>query len=468
MKRLSSYILALALMMCASASAVPPPTTNPIAKPNTAIAPANCVTSECHANIKSYKVVHGPVNVNACEACHKPTDAAKHEFALARPKADTCTFCHQVDTTGMAVVHKPLSDGQCLSCHNPHGGTTGKFLRTARMDQLCNECHKDVTAGKTKIHGPVAAAACGSCHQAHASKYPKLLVATGRELCFTCHVEMKAQMARVQFKHKAVEQDCITCHDPHASNYPMQTREAPVQLCTSCHEHDKIKQAALSATNKHSIVTTGDGCLNCHTAHGGDLAKLLKNDQMKVCMKCHNEPMKDKQGQITVAAVSEVLDSNLVKHGPINEKNCGGCHNVHGSDVSHLLAKQYPAPFYQGFSLDKYDLCFSCHDKQLVLTQQTTGLTKFRNGTENLHFLHVNKADRGRNCRACHDLHAGPQPMLVRTSVPYGNWQMPINYKPTSTGGSCAPGCHKEFSYDRDAPVKYELSASPTTKEAKP
>jgi hypothetical protein len=52
----------------------------------------------------------------------------------------------------------------------------------------------------------------------------------------------------------------------------------------------------------------------------------------------------------------------------------------------------------------------------------------------------VNKSDRGRTCRACHETHAGPQPLHVRQSVPYGNWQMPVNFKRTETGGSCAPG----------------------------
>src|SRR5262249_30693169 len=131
------YIYIFALLALTALARAAPTTTQP-ARPKTAIAPANCVTSECHADVKSYKVVHGPVNVNACEACHKATDVAKHEFALTRPKTDTCTFCHQVETTGLPVVHKPLADGQCLSCHNPHGGATGKFLRTARMDQLCN------------------------------------------------------------------------------------------------------------------------------------------------------------------------------------------------------------------------------------------------------------------------------------------------------------------------------------------
>jgi len=89
-----------------------------------------------------------------------------------------------------------------------------------------------------------------------------------------------------------------------------------------------------------------------------------------------------------------------------------------------------------------------------VLTEKTTGLTGFRNGTRNLHFVHVNKADRGRNCRACHESHASAQPLHVRDTTPYGNWNMPINFKRTETGGSCASGCHKPYAYDRNTPVQ--------------
>jgi predicted CXXCH cytochrome family protein len=190
-------------------------------------------------------------------------------------------------------------------------------------------------------------------------------------------------------------------------------------------------------------------------------------------MKCHSDPMDRGQGKPAVAAVSEALDPSMDKHGPINQGSCGGCHNVHGSDAAHLLARAYPEPFYQPFALEKYDLCFSCHDKQLVLTQRTTGLTNFRNGERNLHFLHVNKADRGRNCRACHDAHASPNALHVRTSVPYGNWEMPINFKQTQTGGSCAPGCHKPFEYDRANPVTYGtggpgIAAPPPAQRAPP
>jgi predicted CXXCH cytochrome family protein len=236
----------------------------------------------------------------------------------------------------------------------------------------------------------------------------------------------------------------------------MQIKEPPVQLCTSCHEHDKIKEAVMNSNVKHSVAITGNACLNCHTAHGGDLAKLMRAQQVNVCMKCHNEPIDPGSGRRKVAAVSEVLDPKLVKHGPAADGSCGGCHDVHGGNVTRLLKKDFPEVFYQGFELKKYDLCFSCHDKQLVLTQKTTGLTNFRNGEENLHFLHVNKADKGRSCRACHSVHASPNPLHIRDSVPFGSWNMPINYKRMTDGGSCSPGCHKPYSYDRKSPVIYD------------
>jgi hypothetical protein len=118
-----------------------------------------------------------------------------------------------------------------------------------------------------------------------------------------------------------------------------------------------------------------------------------------------------------------------------------------------------------GFALEKYDLCFTCHEKQLVTTEKTTGLTKFRNGTTNLHFVHVNKSDKGRSCRACHTTHASANAHQIRDSVPFGSWQMPINYKAVESGGSCSPGCHKAYSYDRVKAVDYRpLDALPATR----
>jgi predicted CXXCH cytochrome family protein len=134
----------------------------------------------------------------------------------------------------------------------------------------------------------------------------------------------------------------------------------------------------MDAKFKHSVVLEDNACLNCHTAHGGDLARLMRAPQLKVCMKCHATAI-EKDGR-KIAAVSEVLDPDMNKHGPIREGSCGGCHNPHGSEVAKLLAKPYPETFYKPFVEKDYDLCFSCHNKQLVTLEKTTGLTGFRNG----------------------------------------------------------------------------------------
>ncbi len=264
-------------------------------------------------------------------------------------------------------------------------------------------------------------------------------------------------LAEVDFVHEPAKEDCLTCHNAHATDFPMLIKQEPGQLCTTaCHED--IKQAVNDAKYKHSAVTRDRGCVNCHTPHGGDLAKLMKDRPVDLCMTCHDQPITTDDGRV-VASVSEVKDPNLIKHGPVADGSCGGCHNVHGSEFAKLLIDEYPATFYQPFDLKSYSLCFECHDKQLVLTPDAGGLTGFRNGDKNLHYLHVNKDPRGRSCRACHSVHASTLALHLRETVPYGKWELPINYKQTNTGGSCSPGCHQPKAYDRDNPVDYKPQA---------
>jgi len=428
------------------------PAAQKLPAPATAVDSKTCTNAGCHPEVKQYKSVHGPVNVDACDACHKLTDASKHKYELTRSKQELCTFCHKLDLGDNPVVHQPVKTGDCLPCHNPHGGPTEKILRGTNMRELCASCHKDAAKDKKFVHGPVAAGACDACHQPHASKNAKLLIATGRDLCTTCHKEMADQLAKAKVTHKPVVQgQCTDCHDPHASDFAMQAKAAPAELCTSCHEHDKIKNAAMHATDKHSVVTTGQACLTCHTAHGGSLSKLLKAEPDEICLKCHKDDQKDAAGK-TVHSVAVIADASLSRHGPAKDGQCSGCHEVHGSNVTRLLAKPYPESFYTKYDPDNFALCFTCHDKALIETKDAQGLTGFRNGTQNLHYLHVDR-DKGRTCRACHETHAAPNPLLIRASVPFGQWELPINFKKTEAGGSCSPGCHKPYSYDRDTPV---------------
>ncbi len=262
-------------------------------------------------------------------------------------------------------------------------------------------------------------------------------------------------MAKVKFTHKALEEGCSKCHDAHGSAYPMAVTQSLPDLCLSCHE--AIKDST-TAAYKHPAALGDRACLTCHTAHGGNLARLMSDLPVRICMTCHDREIKMKAGGV-VAAVAEVNEPATFKHAPIRDGQCGGCHSTHGGDRPLLLRRAFPTEFYQRFSAEKYDLCFGCHDEQLAEHEQARGLTNFRNGDQNLHFVHVSKGERGRSCRACHSTHASKYDQLIRDWVQFGNWHLPIAFEKTATGGTCETGCHPAFAYDRENPVPPRTTA---------
>ncbi len=408
---------------------------------------AGCVREECHAKVKDFPVLHGPTAVHACDACHVLIDADAHQFKLAREKAALCTYCHDFDPKQYPVVHKPVALGECLGCHDPHGGQTHALVREKTIPQLCGRCHESVTSGLAVEHTPVKQGDCVSCHAPHGSRFPKLLDATGPDLCMACHTDMSKQLSRATFVHGAIQDGgCQQCHDPHGSananslTYPVQ------EMCVACHE--SVQKQIQQATVKHSVATEGDGCVTCHTPHGGDVAKLMKDTPLKVCSSCHVNPPAGSK----IPAVPEVADASMHKHTPVRDGQCGGCHAAHGGQRDALLTASYTHQPYRTFEAERYELCFQCHDVKLATAANGTGLTEFRNGTRNLHQVHVNGA-RGESCSMCHGTHAAANEKDVRDTATFGAWNMPIRYVRTGTGGACTPGCHVELAYDREHPA---------------
>jgi predicted CXXCH cytochrome family protein len=152
-----------------------------------------------------------------------------------------------------------------------------------------------------------------------------------------------------------------------------------------------------------------------------------------------------------LADMAALLKDNPDHHGPVRRADCVACHNPHASRNFRLLAKEYPAVFYAPFDLQDYDLCFSCHVQELVTRERGDGVTGFRDGDVNLHYVHVHQEKKGRTCRACHEVHASRRPFHIREQVAFGTggWELPINFETHPDGGSCAPGCHAEKSYRR-------------------
>jgi predicted CXXCH cytochrome family protein len=338
-----------------------------------------------------------------------------------------------------------LAKGQmCVLCHEiPLDGGPARLVEAP--EPVCFKCHTKEEFKGSFAHGPFAVGACITCHDPHGGNVPGMLRVTDPQMCLVCHTNMRARLTNARFRHKPAVTRCTDCHSPHMSDQRHILKTAAPELCGKCHE--KIIKEYQTAAVKHSPVMEESACMNCHDPHTSQKRSLLLADGLDICLKCHDKTVK--AGQRDLADMKLLLTSNPVHHGPIQDRDCSGCHNPHSSTYSRLLTDNYPKEFYAPFFPSRYALCFRCHDAGLAKDERTTNLTGFRDGDRNLHFIHVNRTSNGRTCRSCHEVHASVSPKYIGQTVPFGKWQLPIKFVKTDSGGGCEPGCHEAQKYDR-------------------
>jgi len=438
--RLSLFVglgLAVTALPAAAPKRQPPDVESPPGK--------TCIDADCHGNYLGRTVLHGPVARGKCDACHRYA-GRKHEFEYSVPLESLCTSCHL--TRWWPFNHEPYAKGECHRCHDPHGSEHRMLVRSNPAKEHCLECHEPakILPGPHR-HGPAGVGACIVCHEVHGSWHEKLLVQEGKELCRMCHDDTIRQTAAFRHIHEPIEEgkECTACHDSHSSLSPALLKAGTEKACLDCHEKERDRWEG--AKYRHGALNSSEGCLDCHAGHGSNISKLLVAGELELCLRCHDQEIVSYDaGKLTDMA--RLFRQNPVLHGPVARGQCSACHEPHVSSSARLLVEPYPPEFYAPFSEDRYKLCFHCHLRELAVEPETA-LTRFRDGERNLHFVHVNKPDRGRSCRVCHEVHASRRPFHMREWVPFGprEWKLEIGHAPNEDGGSCAPGCHATKQY---------------------
>ena len=243
---------------------------------------------------------------------------------------------------------------------------------------------------------------------------------------------------------------CADCHTP--LKMGAKGPEPDLSRGLSGHPQGRVLQPPALPAGSPGGVNFGwdifEGTV-CHEPHSSRLASLQRGTQPGACLACHDKPLKTADGA-PVINMAAFLAANPDRHGPIREGDCTACHNPHAGKNFRMLVEDYPPQFYAPFKLETFKLCFKCHIPDLVLKPSGQGLTQFRNGDRNLHWVHVNQ-EKGRTCRACHEVHASKRPAHIREAVPFGSsgWLLELNYEQTAEGGRCSPGCHTTRSYNR-------------------
>ncbi|USN99275.1 MAG: cytochrome c3 family protein [Phycisphaeraceae bacterium] len=418
----------------------------PAPRPATVVTFAQgCATSECHASFRPGPGVHGPVAEGACDACHEP-DTGGHVFPVPGRTQENCTECHEVGAT-YEYQHTAMADDGCLACHDPHVSSAPGLLTRGTIEATCGECHP--TTGGAVRHQPYAAGECISCHDQHAEDNPMLLHAGGGgNLCGLCHGEAVELMRGAGPSHGELAEGCAQCHSAHASNWPGLLNEDSADQCLRCHE--RVREAIATSVVTHRGAMTDRQCLTCHVPHASSEHSMLREDQVSVCLSCHDQAV-EAVDRRTIPDMTPFVRTATNRHGPVDGGRCNLCHAVHGSTFPRLLRNEDPDDMIGAFDARHYALCFTCHDAAMLTEPDSTGVTAFNDGRQNLHYLHVVNKGRGRACSTCHVVHGGSRPRLMADFAEYegSGWKAPLGFTLTPTGGSCSPGCHEPMAYVR-------------------
>ncbi len=263
--------------------------------------------------------------------------------------------------------------------------------------------------------------------------------------CIECH----GDLLNNNVIHPDLESSCDICHNSTGEDHPKEnvrgfslTENIPV-LCFIC--HSDLQEQSESAEVTHGPFSSSPSCLSCHNPHSSENANLLKKGTNNLCLDCHNRSIS--RDSLRISNIRQKLTNAKSVHSPVDD-GCTTCHNPHFSERRTLLIADFTDQQYINAKKENFDLCFICHDSDLFDAKETEIATNFRNGSINLHYLHVNR-EKGRNCNMCHEIHGSINDRLILDKLKFGNWEMKFRFNITENGGSCLTGCHSEKSYDR-------------------
>jgi DmsE family decaheme c-type cytochrome len=283
----------------------------------------------------------GYVGHIVCQACHPDIWAG---------------FFRNAHFKSIASGREPVERTGCEGCHGPgkaHVDGKGDKSKINRIEgraanqvlDACLACHaKDFTrANIRRSTHSTNDVVCTNCHSIHRSPVPKYLLARQqKDLCYSCHLEAKAQFD-MPFRHRVNEGAiaCTYCHNPHGSFTPTWRAGARPRLvadsfgndeaCVKCHT-DKRGPFVY----EHSPVRV-EGCEACHSPHGSPNPRLLKRPVLfPLCLECHTGIAgfgRDDFGALRPGLSLHRLEDSRIQ-------NCLTCHpRIHGSNVDRRFQR---------------------------------------------------------------------------------------------------------------------------------
>lgn len=348
----------------------------------------------------------------------------------------------QLKDPGIILPPVSLEKGkvQCTSCHDPHNEMLEYFLVVPnRFSDLCFRCH-DRNYWGTSSHSTSTATwngsgvnpwphtnfsnvsenACENCHNPHtAGGKPRLMnYLIEEQNCLYCHngnvaeTNIEAQLGKVyghnvyayNLQHDPVEDaislnmhvECEDCHNPHAVR--RFTAEAPNVNGFL----EGVKGVSRSGIPVFPAQYEYEICFRCHADSplkpAGNTSRQLEQNNVRLEFDVNNPSYHP------VESVGKNMNSpSLIS--PWTESSIMYCTDCHASDGSDAPAGPHGSVFPSILKLAynkadntveselSYELCYSCHDRNSILNDQSFGK----------HNKHIREENTP--CNACHDPH---------------------------------------------------------------
>jgi DmsE family decaheme c-type cytochrome len=228
----------------------------------------------------------GPAH-QGCEGCHGPGSAHvegggdKTKIFVFKDHStkeinDRCLICHAGGAQHMNAINSAHSknDVSCIACHSPHHATESEFLLVKSQPELCYSCHLQQKAQfDMPFHHRVneGLIQCSDCHNVHGTVKPKQVRTSSTQdaICFQCHSDKQGPFV---FEHQPVKVDgCQSCHQVHGGPNPHMLKLSNVNLlCLQCHTTSSFSGAP-GAPSFHNQASFFQSCVLCHSAiHGSN------------------------------------------------------------------------------------------------------------------------------------------------------------------------------------------------------
>ena len=384
---------------------------------------------------------------------------------------------------------------QCTSCHDPHSNQYGQFLvQDNKGSALCVACH-NVTSWQTASHhlagkswngtGPnpwphttqssVAANGCENCHAPHTAggKARLLNYAEAEQNCFACHngnvaaknVENEFNKASTHpiFTSRGVHDPtedpinaprhvtCADCHNPHAST------TTPAVAPNVSGALAGIKGVNLSGAVVNTITRQYELCFRCHADSSSRGPARVNRQFAQTNLRLAFSAASQSSHPVISSGRNSLVPSLLSPYTVSSQIYCTDCHNSdqsptangsgpngpHGSIYSPLLERQLVLGDFQGESPANYSLCYKCHSRESILSDQSFRASNSL-GQDRGHRFHI--VDQQAACTTCHDSHSSANAKhLINFNADYATPSSNGRFEYVSTGpssGNCSVTCH--------------------------